>query len=404
MEKISRALFSMKLMTYAMMLFFLGIGAATFIESAYDIQTAKILIYNALWFEILLVYLAIILIANIFRYQMFSKEKIAMLVFHLSFILILIGAGITRFVSYEGLMLIREGQQSNFIYSSDPHLWFRINDGEMQYTYAEKLYMTEVKPLGMDLNSFSIPVSFPGHNSDIEIEYLGYQKKMIDSLVINDSINGSVLEIMTNGMQSNYLEPGGFLMAGEAAISFDKKDAMPGIYLFKQGAKIMMQSKLPVRYLPMAQMQKYRQSGEEVPDSLFVEVPVDSVVQFQTLTLYQSSNEQFVFKQWSEDTCVNARAVLENRAHWVFQVWTRTGCATDTHHCVSTKQRCIFANLRNKQWRKRITRSPNDVASALIQELCVLPVTHFYCVVVDIATCSTCSHLNNSERCSRVGN
>ena len=297
MEKISRALFSMKFMTYAMILFLLGIGAATFIESAYDIQTAKILIYNALWFEVLLVYLAIILVANIFRYQMFSKEKIAMLVFHLSFILILIGAGITRFVSYEGLMLIREGQQSNFIYSSDPHLWFRINDGKMQYTYAEKLYMTEVKPLGMDLNSFSIPVSFPGHNSDIKIEYLGFQKKMIDSLVINDTIDGSVLEIMTNGMQSNYLEPGGFLMEGEVPISFDKKDAMPGIYLFKKEAKIMMKSKLPVRYLPMAQMQKYRQSGEEVPDSLFVEVPVDSVVQFQTLTLYQSGNEQFVFKQ-----------------------------------------------------------------------------------------------------------
>lgn len=297
MESISRSFFSMRMMALAMIVFLVAIGAATLLESAYDIQTAKVVIYNALWFEVLLTYLGINLIANIFRYKMYQREKIAMFMFHISFIVILIGAAITRFISFEGLMLIREGESSNFIYSSDPHLWLRINDGKLQYTYAEKMFMTELKPLGMNVNDFSIPVDFPGHKTDIKIEYMGFQKKMVDSLVINDSINGMVLEIMTNGMQPNHVEPGGFLMIGDVALSFEKKDAMPGIDVIRKGAAIMMRSKLPIRYLPMAEMQKYRQLGTDVPDSLFIEVPTDSLVRFQTTTLYQVGQQQFVFKQ-----------------------------------------------------------------------------------------------------------
>ena len=296
MEKLSRSFFSMRMMAVAMIIFLVAIGAATLIESTHDIQTAKILIYNALWFEVLLVYLALNLIANIFRYRMFQREKIAMLMFHLSFLVILLGAGITRFISFEGLMVIREGKQTDFIYSSDPNLWFRINDGKVQYTYAEKKFMTAYKPFGMDINNFSTDVDFPKHKTPISIEYVNYQKKMVDSLVINDSIKGLVLEITTNGMQSNYLQPGGFLMVGDVALSFEKKDAMPGIDIFQQGAKIMMRSKLPLRMLPMSEMKKARQTGEAPADSLFVEIPVDSLVPFQTTTLYQAGEQQFVFK------------------------------------------------------------------------------------------------------------
>ena len=271
MDRILSSLFSMRMMAVAMIIFLVAIGGATLIESTYDIQTAKILIYNALWFEILLAYLTIILIANIFRYRMYQREKIAMFMFHLSFIVIIIGAAVTRFVSFEGLMLIREGSQSNFIYSHEPHLWFRINDGKLQYTYAEKMYMTELKPMGMELNDFSIPVEFPNHKSPIRIEYVGFRNNLVDTLVVNDSINGQVLEIMTNGMQPNHVEPGGFLMIGDVALSFEKKDAMPGIEVFREGQKVMMKSKVPMRYLPMSEMQKFRQSGMDVPDSLFIE-------------------------------------------------------------------------------------------------------------------------------------
>jgi cytochrome c-type biogenesis protein CcsB len=282
----------MKMMTAALFVFLAAIAWATFLESSYDIQTAKIIVYNALWFEILLLYLGMNLIANIFRYKMLQREKIAMLTFHLSFLVILLGAAITRFFGFEGLMIIREGERSNFIYSADPHVWFKINDGKMQYTYAEKQFMSEETD-----NDFSAKVEFPGHKTPITIEYVDFQKKMIDSVLVNDTIRGVAIELITEGMRSNYLSEGDFLMAGDVAVSFEKKDAMPGVLIFKDGARIMIKSKEQMRWLPMAEMRKARQSGQDVPDSLFKKVPSDSAVLFQLTTLYQVGGQQLVLKR-----------------------------------------------------------------------------------------------------------
>ena len=78
-KKTIQNLFSMRMMALGMLIFLVAIALATILESKYDIQTAKLFIYNAKWFEILLVYLLINLIVNIFRYRMFSREKVAML-------------------------------------------------------------------------------------------------------------------------------------------------------------------------------------------------------------------------------------------------------------------------------------------------------------------------------------
>lgn len=218
MEKFSKSFFSMRMMALAMFIFLIAIAVATFIESASGIQAAKILIYNALWFEILLVYLGMTLISNMFRYQMFKREKMALLAFHLSFLVILIGSGVTRFISFEGLMLIREGESVDYMYSADPHLKVSINDGKMQFKYDEKMYMSTITA-----NTFSIPVEFPNHKSPIEINYVKFESKMVDTLMIDSKINSSVLDIVTNGMQSNYVGKNDFLMAGSVPISFEKK-------------------------------------------------------------------------------------------------------------------------------------------------------------------------------------
>ena len=85
-------------------------------------------------------------------------------------------------------------------------------------------------------------------------------------------------------------------MIGPVAMSFNKKDAMPGINISKKGAKYLMKSKYPIKFLPMAQMRAARASGE-VPDSMYQTVPVDSVVPFQIQTLYIVDGNQFVFSE-----------------------------------------------------------------------------------------------------------
>lgn len=289
----------MRAMAVGLFIFLSAIGWATILESKYDIQTAKIIVYNALWFEILLLYLGINLIANIFRYRMFQRQKMAMLSFHLAFLIILLGAGITRFFSFEGLMMIREGESSNFIYLSDPHLFVRIHDDKMQYTFNDKKFLSEETN-----NDFETEVLFPGHRTPITISYVNFQKKLIDSLVKHDSIPGHVLEIVSNGMNSNYLSKGKLLMVGDVPLSYEIKDAPPGIELIERDGETYIQSKLPIRYLPMSIMQAARQSGMELSDSLYQQVPTDSAVPLLSTTLYQCGGQQFVYKQKLRNTAL----------------------------------------------------------------------------------------------------
>ncbi len=299
MEKFARAFFSMKMMTVGLFVFLIAIAIATFMESAYDIDTARLLVYNALWFEFLLLYLGINLIVNIFRYQMWQKEKVAIFLFHISFLVILIGAGVTRFYSFEGIMPIREGETVNYIYSSNAHLWYKINDGELQYTYHEpRMFSTH----SFINNSFSHDVEFPNHKTPITIEFVDYQKGMIDSLVTHDSIQSSALEIVTGGMTSTFVSSGDFLMMGNVALSFDKKDAMPGIQIIEKEDGVYLNTALPIRYLPMTQMIEARRNGFEVADSMYTNLPLNEDVLFLESTLYQVADQQFVFKGLKKNT------------------------------------------------------------------------------------------------------
>lgn len=292
MDKIINQFFSMKMMALAMFIFLFAIGAATFLESVYGIQTAKLLIYNATWFEILLAYLTINLISNIFRYKLFDRQKIAMLTFHLSFIVIIIGAAITRFVSYEGLMIIPEGKSSNFIFSSNPVLWFRINDGVKETSDGVEMFQSELWNNHFDFDVMSLP----GHKTPISMSFVKFAANQIDSLVINDTIKGNALEVVTGGMSSNYVAENDFLMMGEIALSFEKQNAMPGIQVTEEKGIVYIQSAFDMRFLPMSQMQEARRNGMEVSDSAYTQIPKNQKTIFQTATLYQVEDQQFVFK------------------------------------------------------------------------------------------------------------
>lgn len=296
MNKLVREFFSMRMMALGLIVFLFAIAVATFLESIYDIQTAKLIIYNALWFELLLIYLGINLVVNIFRYKMWHRNKIAMLMFHLSFIVILIGAGITRHFGYEGVMKLPEPDAQtgvlrpvDHIYSADPKLKIFIENKYVE----ETMFLSEIVK-----TRFNVDFNFPEKNKTVNVELIDFQSKHIDSLIVNDTIPDYVLNIVTGGNTSNYLSEGDFMMIGDIPLSFDKKDLMPGgIELYRIEGKMMMKTGIPMRYLPMSEMQKIRQTGMDVPDSMYVNVPVDTLVPFNITTLYYVNEESFVFKE-----------------------------------------------------------------------------------------------------------
>ncbi|HMI07303.1 MAG TPA: hypothetical protein VK528_07150, partial [Flavobacterium sp.] len=121
-KKIFSFLFSTRLMAVLFLTFAIAMAAGTFIESAYNTDTARIWIYNTKWFEAIMLFFMINFFGNIKRYQLYKKEKWATLMLHLAFIFIIAGAFITRYISYEGMMPIREGEASNQVYSDKTYL------------------------------------------------------------------------------------------------------------------------------------------------------------------------------------------------------------------------------------------------------------------------------------------
>ena len=109
-------------MAVLFIVFAVAMAIGTFIEDAYNTDTARIYIYNAKWFEAIMLLFVVNFFGNMKRYQLHKKEKWATLLLHVSFILIIIGAGITRYISFEGMMPIREGASESRFYSDKAYL------------------------------------------------------------------------------------------------------------------------------------------------------------------------------------------------------------------------------------------------------------------------------------------
>lgn len=139
MKKLISFLASTRLMAVLFIVFSIAMGVATFIENDYNTDTAKILIYNAKWFEAIMLVFLINFLFNIKRYQLYKREKWPTLVLHLAFIFILVGAAITRYISFEGVMPIAEGQSSNQIRSEKTYLTAWV-DGDVDGQERRKTF------------------------------------------------------------------------------------------------------------------------------------------------------------------------------------------------------------------------------------------------------------------------
>ncbi|MBN1985730.1 MAG: cytochrome c biogenesis protein CcsA [Prolixibacteraceae bacterium] len=195
MKKFVSFFFSMLFTGILLVIFAIAIAYATFIENDFGTITAKILIYNSRWFEALLLLLCINLTGSVFKYQLISRKKWPVLLFHISFIVILIGAVITRYHGYEGTMHIREGNSSNTIVSDFTVVQVKATSGN-QAVVEEK----EVKFSPYTANRYSETIEIDGKK--ITVKNLLYMPSAAESVVIDPS-GGPIVSIMAvgDGMQ-----------------------------------------------------------------------------------------------------------------------------------------------------------------------------------------------------------
>ncbi len=124
-KKIAAFLFSTRLTALLFLLFAVAMAVGTFLDQGYPKPPspyARELIFNAWWFEAIMVFFVINFLGNIARFKLYKKEKWATLTLHLAFILIILGAFITRYIGFEGVMHIREGATEQTFLSDQTYI------------------------------------------------------------------------------------------------------------------------------------------------------------------------------------------------------------------------------------------------------------------------------------------
>lgn len=182
---------SMKMAFLLVGLYATACAIATFIEKIQGTLSAKVWVYDALWFDALHLWLLLCLIGCFVTSKAWQRKKYASLFLHSSFIVIIIGAGITRYYGFEGIMSLREGQSANFITSSDHRIFIQAKNPEGQSEYiALKTAIDDSinKPINKHLSFFGHSLIFQTSKVDSEntlfkldakMEFLGSPREFV---------------------------------------------------------------------------------------------------------------------------------------------------------------------------------------------------------------------------------
>ena len=286
-EKIISLLVSTRLTAILFITFSAAMGIGTFIESMHGTDAARILIYNAFWFEIMMILFLINFIFNIKRYNLLSRPKFGILLMHLSWILIIIGAGVTRYIGYEGVMPIREGNTSNEYLSSDTYLTVLV-DGEMNVSVDGKMILTpkrrklEKKLLLSEYTNNNFTVSNKFNKQKFKIEYIDFKENVEFSVVEKEAGKKfiKIVEASKGDRHDHYIEEGQVLNIHGVLFSLNNytEGAINFIYVDEE---LFIQSSFGGTYMRMI-------------DQKTGGVNVDEIEDLQLRSLYNIAGLQFV--------------------------------------------------------------------------------------------------------------
>ena len=281
-SKILQFLFSTKFMLVLLILFPLAMGIGTFLESWYSTDAARIWIYNAWWFELLMLLLMINFMGNIRKYNLLSKEKLSVLILHLSFILILLGAFVTRYIGDEGVMPIRENNVSNTYLSEKTYLTVFVDGTEdgvpQRKTLKSYLLLSEHVN-----NYFTVNDDF--YSKDFSISYHDYKENVTEGLVLDPSGERYIklVEALDGNRQEHYIKEGQVTSIQNILFSFNyyQKGA---INITSEAGEYYIESPFDGIYTVMSNQQS-------------AELNKDKKQLLELRSLYQIPGFQFVFPE-----------------------------------------------------------------------------------------------------------
>ncbi|WP_054851416.1 cytochrome c biogenesis protein CcsA [Olleya sp. ITB9] len=266
-NRIAKILFSTRLTSVLFIVFAVAMAAGTLLDRNMDTSPTpytRNLIYNAWWFEAIMVLFMVNFIGNIFRFRLLRKEKWATLLLHLAFIFIILGAGITRYFGFEGMIAIREGETESGFLSQKTYITAYIDgdykiDGVPQRLPVEE----EVDFSGRMTNSFDYTASYNGTPVNFELTdfFIGAE----EDVVPDDSGENylKIVEARGNGPHNHFLKQGSVENIHNLLIALDKP-TQGAVNITTTENGLMVESPFEGEYLQMATMSQ----GRLIKDSI----------------------------------------------------------------------------------------------------------------------------------------
>ncbi|NOZ46739.1 MAG: cytochrome c biogenesis protein CcsA [Chlorobi bacterium] len=198
MKKILNIFISMQSMAALLIIFATSMAVATFVENDFGAIASKAAIYNTWWFNLILFLLSVNMIGNIFIYKLYSLKKLPMFTFHVAFIIIIAGAAVTRFISYEGMMHIRENDSSNKMVTSNTFISIDAQSGNEKYNKVKTVYFSAITK-----NRFKDNFKINGKKVTVKtiryIQNTGKQQNGLDACLFEVTVDGNKQKVKAWG-------------------------------------------------------------------------------------------------------------------------------------------------------------------------------------------------------------
>ena len=253
MKKLYSFITSLPFMAFIFLALAFSMAIATFVESSYGTPTARAVVYNTRWFELLWGLFALNLVNNLIRYRFFTTKRFTLGLFHISFLVMILGAAITRYFSFEGSMHIRENQSTSYILSSEDYFYAGFEDQQKE----KKARFSELTPkrfsAKFDVNGLGVKIKSVGFIENAERKAIpsGSGEPIIDFVFSVPGVQGMQSYIFRRGDVLEY--PGftaGFDVNEEKLINLFLKDGQLYMMSFASLEETTMASQETVAFNP----------------------------------------------------------------------------------------------------------------------------------------------------------
>jgi cytochrome c-type biogenesis protein CcsB len=267
MRQLIRYLSSNKVSLVLILVFGVACAYGTFLENDYGTPAVRAVVYDAWWFELIMAFLAINFLLNISKYKLYRKEKRSLLFFHLGFVVVLVGAFISRYTGFEGVVNIREGQSTQAMRSNKSYLTINVDQNEIIKSIAPTVLT---------------PPSFKYELNDVIVESLDYIPYAEKSIVVGEDHLLTVVVAEQSQRATYIMKKGQVIETPYGIIGYESKDPTD-IQLTRKNKELYISSNLPTEVMVMATQTA----------SSFA---ADSIVPLKLAALYRSGALSFVVK------------------------------------------------------------------------------------------------------------